>query len=76
MKGRADACGHKTKTKIESEIPRICVDHLHTQCEQSKSEEKGAPTLVVKVSKTKVSRAWIAPRKGVDKYEILIRRIL
>ena len=74
VKGRAEAYGHKSKKKVESEIPRICIDYMYMHSEQSTNEEKGMPTLLMKDSKTKTVCAWTVPRKGIDAYAIVMLR--
>ena len=53
---------------------RICVDYMNMHSEQSKYEEKGMPTLIMKDSGTKTVCDWTVPRKGIDAYAIVMLR--
>ncbi len=48
MKGRAEACGHRSSTSEKREAPAVGIDYTYTHSEQEGEEERGMSIVVNK----------------------------
>ena len=70
VKGKAVSYGHRAVEDREIGVPRVSIDYMFMHDKQVPGEEKGAPILVIKDSKTKVTWARAVPQKGVCPYAV------